>query len=126
MFRKIPPHVLGVLSILFAQAADGQTVQAPYSSNYTLVSLGPGLGALTFLNPSTLLITGGEGSSTISAVPVTRGASGHITALGTAVFYAGGMSELDAGLAFGPGGVLFARTTHRSYTSLSPEAPAPI
>ena len=100
-------------------------MQAPYSSNYRLVSLGPGLGALTFLNPSTLLITGGEGSNTISAVPVTRGANGHVTALGTAVTYADGMAFLDAGLAFGPGGVLFARTWTQTLYELKPGSTSP-
>ena len=65
-------------------------------------------GALAFLNPSTLLTTLGEGSGTIYAAPVTRGANGHVTGLGTPVFFAGSASRLDAGLAFGPGGVLFA------------------
>src|ERR1035438_5543243 len=125
MSRRIAPHVLGVLGLLFALAANAQTVQAPYSSNYTLVSLGPGLGALTFLNPSTLLITGGEGSNTISAVPVTRGANGHVTALGTAVTYADGMAFLDAGLAFGPGGVLFARTWTQTLYELKPGSTSP-
>ena len=83
------------------------------------------MGALTFLNPSTLLITGGEGSSTISAVPATRGANGHVTALGTAVFYAGGMSDLDAGLAFGPGGVLFARSIYYDLYEFKPGSTSP-
>ena len=72
------------------------------------------VGALAFRNPSTLLITEGEGSSTIYAAPVTRAANGHVTGLGTPVVFASGASGLDAGLAFGPGGVLFAR----SYSSV--------
>ncbi len=117
MLRKIALITLALAGI---QAAWCQpTVQPPYSSNYTVVSLGglPGsllVGALAFRNPSTLLITEGEGSSTIYAAPVTRAANGHVTGLGTPVVFASGASGLDAGLAFGPGGVLFAR----SYSSV--------
>src|SRR5580700_3314467 len=119
MFRKSLPYVLGALGLLFAVAADGQTVQPPYSSSYTLVSLGPvpGLdyGALTFLDTSTLLYTScneGCGNSVIYSVPVTRGSNGHVTGFGTSAVYAMDTNQ-DAGLAFGPGGVLFAR----SYTN---------
>lgn len=38
---------------------------------------------------------------------MTRGPSGHVTGFGTAVLYS--TSTIDAGLAFGPGGVLFAK-----------------
>jgi hypothetical protein len=71
-------------------------------------------GALTFLDTSTLLYTSCNeqcGNSVIYTVPVTRGAHGHVTGLGTPVQYAtaGRDAGLDAGLALGPGGVLFAR-----------------
>jgi hypothetical protein len=85
-------------------------LQPPYSSSYTLVSLGPGgqegFGAITFLNPSTLLLGNGEGGF-IYSIPVTRGSNGHVTSLGTATLYAS--VQVDAGLEIGPGGVLFAR-----------------
>lgn len=74
MFRKSrSPYVLEVLGLLFGLvAADGQTIQPPYSSSYTLVSLGgcppAGYCALAFLNPSTLMIGAGENGQ-ISSFP---------------------------------------------------------
>lgn len=91
-----------------------------YSSNYNIVSLGSptgssgpaaGCGALAFLGPSTLLMSACEGEA-IYQVPVTRGGNGHVSGLGTAISYASG--QIDAGLAFGPGGVLFARESSSS------------
>jgi hypothetical protein len=95
----------------------GQTIQPPYSSSYTLVTLGnlpavPGpYGGITFLNPSTLLLgSDSEGSGgAIYSIPVTRNSSGHITGFGTPKLYASA-PYIDGGLAFGPGGVLFATT----------------
>lgn len=52
------------------------------------------------------MIGAGEGGQ-IYQLPVTRGASGHVTGFGTTVLYS--TSGVDAGLAFGPGGVLFAK-----------------
>src|SRR5579871_6036378 len=105
---------LCVLVLASALAVNGQpAMQAPYSSSYTLVSIGltgaSGGAALTFFNPSTILISGGEGTPTIYQLPVTRGTNGHITSVGTRVAYATAGPDLDAGLAYGPGGDLFAR-----------------
>ncbi len=125
MFRKAGFAALALASI---QAAWCQfAVQSPYSSNYTLVSLGTSAnpGALAFLNPSTLLTTLGEGSNTIYSVPVTRGTNGHITGLGTPVMFAGSAPGLDAGLAFGPGGVLFARTYSSVLYEFKPGSTSP-
>lgn len=84
VFQKIN---LVALALAGSLAVHGQTIQPPYSSNYTLVSLGPVAiptyyGSLTFQGAATLLITSAvEGSSVIYAMPVIRGISGHITGL---------------------------------------------
>jgi hypothetical protein len=120
MLRNV---VVSALVIAGTQATWCQPViQAPYSSSYTLVSLGvvapalPQYGPTAFLNASTLLLAAcieGCTNGIIYTLPVTRAANGHITVLGAPVQYATA-SNIDAGLELGPGSVLFART----YTEL--------
>ena len=119
-FRALAGGALG-LSVAFGAApaaaapCSGVTFGVPYASSYTCNSLGAptGLGTpfggITFLDPNTLLIGGNANSPTgnIQAVGVTRDGSGHITGFsGPAVPYASA-PNIDGGLSFGPGGVLF-------------------
>jgi hypothetical protein len=112
MVKKL---LLILLALSAVRAIRGQTIQAPYSSNYTLVTLGnlpavPGpYGGLTFLNPSTLLLGGDseDAGGAIYSIAVIRNSSGHITGFGTPTMYASAPG-IDGGVAFGPGGVLFA------------------
>lgn len=100
----------GVLCTFAGQAA---TLSAPFSSDYTLVSLtGPPVpanyGGLTFLDDNTLLLGGSanSGGGVIDEVSVTRDGSGHINGFGAVTQYSTA-PFIDGGLAFGPGGDLF-------------------
>lgn len=107
---------LAVLGLL-AAAAPSQTIQAPFSANYSYVDLGsvpgiPGpLGGITFKHddPNVILLGGAANSSAgaIYAVPVTRNAAGQITGFGTPTLHATA-PDIDGGLTYGPGNVLFA------------------
>ncbi|MGA3040102.1 MAG: Ig-like domain-containing protein [Bryobacteraceae bacterium] len=129
MIRKT---ILAALALTSIPVVWCQSVQSPYSSNYALVSLGPVpsfgnyYGSLTFLNASALLLTDGVegGSVPIYQLPVNRGPDGHITSLGTPVHYASA-AFLDAGLAFGPGGILFARNTNSVLYEFKPGSTSP-
>jgi hypothetical protein len=102
--------------LIFCAAASGQTVQAPFNTDYSVIDLGtpPGvpasLGGITFLDSDTLLIGGAAngGSGAIYQIDIARDAmSNTITGfVGTASVYATA-PNIDGGLAFGPGGVLF-------------------
>jgi hypothetical protein len=92
----------------------GQTIQPPYSNSYTFINLGvlePSIyaGGLAYLDEGSLLFDRGAefGQYGIYAIPVTRDGNGHVTAFGTPTPYAS-MQYSDGGLAFGPGGILFA------------------
>ena len=112
-------HILSLtlLSTALVAPLAAQTLEPPFDVDYSYIDLGavtgvPGnLGGLTFLasDPNTLLIGGSAntGSGAIYSVPVTRGPLGHITALGTATLFAT-CPNIDGGLTYGPGGVLFA------------------
>jgi len=99
---------------LSAKPAAALVIGPDFASSYGIVDLGAvsGLptnaGGLTFLNSSTLLIGGAanQPAGAIYSVPVTRDAGGAITGLGTATLYSTA-PNIDGGLAFGPGGVLF-------------------
>lgn len=93
------------------------TLAAPFDTTYSLIDLGsaPGVptnyGGLTLLagDPDTLLLGGAAngGSGAIYSIGVTRDAMGHITGFsGPATFFASA-PNIDGGLAYGPGGVLF-------------------
>ncbi len=94
----------------------GVAFGAAFTSSYTCNDLGqpagvPGaLGGITFLDNDTVLVGGAANGSTgaIYAIDVVRGAGNHITGFsGTSSIYATA-PFIDGGLAFGPGGVLFA------------------
>lgn len=96
--------------------AEAATIVPPYAANYTLTSFGqpagvPGpLGGITFLDNDTLLIGGNanNGAGAIYSVDVTRDSFTNLITgfAGPATFYASA-PNIDGGLAFGPGGVLF-------------------
>ena len=97
-------------------AVHAQTIAPPFDSVYSLVDLGsaPGVpanyGGLTIKNddPNTLLLGGSANSSIaqIYAVPLTR-TCGRVSGFaGDAVPFAAS-PNIDGGLAYGPGGVLF-------------------
>jgi hypothetical protein len=95
-----------------------QSILPPYSSSYTLVTIGrpagvPNpFGGIAFLNWSTMLVGGGADGSygAIYQVPVLRDlTTGHIKRLGTAALPASA-PYLDGGIALGPGDVLFVPT----------------
>ncbi|WP_019016504.1 PEP-CTERM sorting domain-containing protein [Elioraea tepidiphila] len=104
---------IGLAALPRAEAA---TIVAPFDANYTLTSFGqpggvPGpLGGITFLNNNTLLVGGNANNSSgaiysvgVNRDPVTQLITGFS---GPASFYASA-PNIDGGLAFGPGGVLF-------------------
>lgn len=125
-----PPHSTGsrgrsvgcVLAIVLASAIgavslSGQIVDPFYAGTYTATTLGdvPGLptpyGGLTLLAGSTdtLLIGGAANapSGGIYSIGVTRDAGGHISGfLGSATLFSAA-PNIDGGLTYGPGGVLF-------------------
>ena len=105
--------VVGLAALPRAEAA---TIVAPFDANYTLTSFGqpggvPGpLGGIAFLNNNTLLIGGNanNASGAIYSVGVTRDPGTQLITgfSGPASLYAAA-PNIDGGLAFGPGGVLF-------------------
>lgn len=108
------PLVLATVScITTTQAA---TLSAPFDADYTVIDLGApagvpnSLGGMTFLDANTLLIGGSANgaSGAIYAIGVTRDpVNNFITGFsGPASLYASA-PNIDGGLAFGPGGVLF-------------------
>lgn len=108
------PALFGATSATAAPCT-GVTFGVPYASSYSCNSLGApaGLGTpfggITFLDSNTLLIGGNANSAlgNIQAVGVTRDGAGHITGFsGPATPYASA-PNIDGGLSFGPGGVLF-------------------
>lgn len=111
--------VLGIVAVAgLASTAFGQTLAPTFASDYSITNLGsplsvPGpLGGITFLNDNTILIGGNanNGSGAIYAVPITRGVDNAITGFaGPGTLYASA-PNIDGGLAFGPGGVLFYTT----------------
>lgn len=106
-------HLLAAVGAITAPIA-AQTISPPFDTDYSYVDLGSitgvpsNLGGLTFLDNNTLLIGGAANTTNgaIYSVPLTRDAQGFITAFGTATLYAT-CPNIDGGLTFGPGGVLF-------------------
>jgi len=97
--------------------ARADNIAPPYAGQYALLELGsvPGVpgpyGGLTLLaaSPNELLIGGNanNGSGAIYEIGVTRDAHNNITGfVGTASLYSTA-PDIDGGLAYGPGGVLF-------------------
>lgn len=117
--RCLTSALLLSVTLAIPQAA-GQTLAPAFAGTYSITNLGtptgvPGaLGGLTALtgDPNTLLIGGNAntGSGAIYSIGVTRDGTGHISGFsGTATQFATA-PNIDGGLAYGPGGVLFATT----------------
>lgn len=104
------------LITLVTQTASGQILGVDFATDYSVIDLGnptnipPNLGGITFLDHDTLLI-GGSANNANAAIyqidvtrdPITNSINGF---LGSATLYATA-PNIDGGLAFGPGGVLF-------------------
>jgi hypothetical protein len=115
--RCIGVAAVAALAGASTRPAHAQQVVAPFSSNYTLFNLGsvPGVptnyGGLTLdvNDPNVLLIGGGANSAgaRIYRIDIDRNECGDVAQfVGTAT--AGAPApNIDGGLAFGPGGVLF-------------------
>ena len=105
------------LSLALVAGTQAQTVNPTFAGSYTLTNIGTPSGVATSFGGLTLkagdnntLLLGGaaaKAAGRIYEVPLTRDGSNHITAVGTAgTSYAA--PSIDGGLAYGPGGVLFA------------------
>jgi hypothetical protein len=119
MSRK--PWALLLAAMLIAAGAgstQAATIAPAFAADYSITDLGPvpllptPYGGLTLLagDSNTLLIGGAAngGAGAIYSVGVTRDGAGHITGFsGSASLYATA-PQIDGGLAYGPGGVLFA------------------
>jgi len=104
-----------VAGTALAAPAGAQTLAAPFTGAYAIASLGSvsgvptRYGGLTFLDANTILLGGhaNEASCAIYAAAVVRDAQHHVTGFGPATLFATAPS-IDGGVAYGPGGVLFA------------------
>lgn len=99
-----------------AAACVGVNFGAPFSGSYSCNSLGTptgvtgNLGGITFLNDNTLLVGGNANGGTgyISQIGVTRDANNHVIGFSGPSSVFATAPNIDGGLSFGPGGVLFA------------------
>lgn len=111
--------VAALAAVLAATAATASTslaltVDPFYAGSYAAVTLGsvgnvPGpYGGLVFKDANTLLLGGNanNGSGAIYQAAVVRDADHHVISIGPATLFATA-PNIDGGLAFGPGGVLF-------------------
>lgn len=97
-------------------AACISTFGAPFAGAYTCNNIGtpngvPGpLGGVTFLNNDTLLIGGSANNAGgyVAQISLTRDAGNHIIGFGAPSSVFSTAPNIDGGLQFGPGGVLFA------------------
>lgn len=114
------PLVFGMLVVAAAAGrARAESISAFYAGSYQLTDLGtpPGLqgrlGGLTFKpgDPNTLLFGGGAVNNgapgVIDALTVVRNAQNHSSGFSGVASVVSDAAFIDAGLAFGPGGVLF-------------------
>jgi hypothetical protein len=116
-------RITGILALLVSVAAtaaapaSGQVVAAPFNERYSVHNLGAPPGVPTSFGGLTLkagttdrLLIGGAANTASGAlyeVGVVRDPRGHITGFtGTAARYADA-AQIDGGVAYGPGGVLF-------------------
>ncbi|HZH98371.1 MAG TPA: hypothetical protein VEX38_05320 [Fimbriimonadaceae bacterium] len=106
-----------VFALGAATATHAQSIAPEFNGNYSFISLGSvpsvptnyGGVAFKYDDPNTLLIGGSANgaSGAIYSVGVVRNAQGYITGFsGPAQFYASA-PNIDGGLAYGPGNVLF-------------------
>lgn len=106
------------ISVVSAAVGSAQTIDPSFSGSYSFVDLGSvagvpaNYGGLTLKagDQNTLLIGGAANAANagIYSIGVTRDGNGHITGFtGTSTLEASS-PQIDGGLAYGPGGVLFA------------------
>ena len=118
MLRRVKWTVAIALLFFSSIPANAENVAPGFAGSYTLHDLGAisdvptYYGGIAFLagDPNTLLIGGSANGSSggIYAVGVTRDAQHHITGFSpTSTVYASA-PDIDGGLQYGPGGVLFA------------------
>lgn len=108
--------LLGLAAVTCCSTA--QTINAPYSSNYSFIDLGSvtGLpanyGGLTMKagDTNTLIIGGAANGANgvLYEVGVTRDGSGHINGFSSPASFFASAPYNDGGVTYGPGGVLFA------------------
>jgi len=114
MYQSVIRFVFVLFAVSCGMAA---TIAPEFASNYSLTILGNPegvagpLGGLTFHqgNPNSLLIGGGANApgGTIYQIGLTRDLDGHVTGFsGNATEHASA-PNIDGGLSYGPGGVLF-------------------
>nr|WP_089220247.1 PEPxxWA-CTERM sorting domain-containing protein [Sphingomonas laterariae] len=100
----------------FAATCGSVSFGGDFAGSYSCSSLGTPtgvtgqLGGVTFLDNNTLLIGGNANTAQgyIASIDVVRGADGHITGFGAPSAFYAAAPQIDGGLTFGPGGVLFA------------------
>ncbi|MDF1836940.1 MAG: hypothetical protein P1V35_03645 [Planctomycetota bacterium] len=117
---KLSLFMLGAIALGLSATASGQTFGPDFVSDYTFTDLGtpgsvPGnLGGINFKpgDTETLLIGGNanNGSGMIYEVPITRDASGHISAFGGPGVATYTAPYNDGGLCFSSDGVMFVTT----------------
>lgn len=128
MVRRIGSRGLSVALLALAiGGAYAQVIDPFYAGNYSYVSLGnvpslpPSYGGLTLKagDPNTLLIGGTANSvnAQIYEVGLIRDANQHIIGFSGPATAWGPAPQIDGGLTYGPGGVLFA-TTYANNTLL--------
>lgn len=111
----------GVFAVAFALAAGfgySQTIDPFYASDYNFFDLGSAAGVpanyggltLKWDDPNTLLIGGAAngGAGAIYSIGVTRDIDGHINGFSGSATQFATAPQIDGGLAYGPGNVLFA------------------
>lgn len=108
---------LGLFGVIMPAAQAQPAVAADYAANYSLLDLGTPagvsgtFGGLSLLpwDLNTLLIGGNANNpnGTVFAIGVERDAEHHIIGFSGAARVFASAPEIDGGLAFGPGGVLF-------------------
>jgi len=109
-----------MILVLAANSAPAQVIAPAFAGNYSFIDLGSATGVPTNYggltlkagDPNTLLIGGAANSSigSIYQISVTRGAGNHITGFSGAATLFSTAPNIDGGLAYGPGGVLFYTT----------------
>ena len=111
------PHPLAACLFALAAPVLAQTIHAPFNISYSYTDLGsaPGVpanyGGITFKanDPSKLLIGGAAngGAGAIYEVSVVRNGSGRVTGFSGNATQFSTAPNIDGGLFYGPGGVLF-------------------
>ena len=135
---KIKPLILsGVCALVTAfSSAHAQIIAPTFAADYSFIDLGtplgiPGpFGGLTLLNSTgnTLLLGGSANTSggAIYSIPITRDGGGHISGFGGVATLFASAPQIDGGLAYGPGGVLFSTTfSNNSLVQYKPGSNAP-